>query len=194
MRSLFDGLRSAFYAAVFILFWAWLGLEVRAFDSGIPVRLPSGSRAAGVVFMAAGGILALACVALFATRGRGTPALFDPPQRFVAVGPYRWVRNPMYLGAGTLFLGFGLWHRSPSILLLGGFAWALIHLLVLFVEEPGLKRRFGESYQTYLESVPRWLPRRPATSPTEAAEGEPDRFDRTGRGEWADSDTGALNE
>lgn len=166
MRRLLDGLRTLVYATAFLLFWGWLGLSVRPLDDAFPLPLPAAARTLGAALMAVGGALALACVALFATRGRGTPAPFDPPRRFVAVGPYRWVRNPMYVGGITLFVGFGLWHRSPSIVLLAGLAWGLFHLFVMLVEEPGLKQRFGADYEAYLESVPRWIPSPPPADAT----------------------------
>lgn len=161
MRQILDGLRAAVYATAFILFWGWLGLSVRSLDAAWPFVLPAAARPAGAVLMAVGGALALACVALFVARGRGTPAPFDPPGRFVVVGPYRWVRNPMYVGAFVVLVGFGLWHRSPSIVALALLAWLLIHLFVVLVEEPGLARRFGAEYEAYRSSVNRWVPRRP---------------------------------
>lgn len=161
MGRLIDGLRSALYATVFLLVWGWLGLAVRPLDAALAVRLPPASRLLGVALMCAGGALALSCVALFAIRGRGTPAPFDPPRRFVAVGPYRWVRNPMYVGGVILFVGFGLRHRSASIVLLAALAWVLVHLFVVLVEEPGLRRGFGSDYEAYLEGVDRWVPRPP---------------------------------
>ena len=55
-------------------------------------------------------------VGIFVVRGRGTPAVFDAPREFVVVGPYKYVRNPMYIGALTLLIGFGLYQHSISIL------------------------------------------------------------------------------
>lgn len=78
------------------------------------------------------------------------------------MGPYRFVRNPMYLGGFLILLGFGLVRRSPAITLFA-FAWLLlVHLAVVALEEPDLRRKFGESYDDYRRGVPRWLPRRPA--------------------------------
>jgi len=70
-------------------------------SGGTPV--PTGWYAVGVI--AAGAALYLACVWIFAVVGRGTPGPWDPPQHFVAVGPYRWVRNPIYLAALLVVLG-----------------------------------------------------------------------------------------
>jgi protein-S-isoprenylcysteine O-methyltransferase Ste14 len=154
-------LRSAIYATAFLGLWAWLALQVRGFDARLGGELPGWARPLGAVLLAAGFALALASIGTFALLGRGTPAPFDPPRRFVAVGPYRFVRNPMYLGGLAMLAGFGLWRRSPAMFLFTAVGALAIHLFVVLVEEPGLERRFGESYLAYKRAVHRWLPRRP---------------------------------
>ena len=76
----------------------------------------------------------------------------------MAFGPFRYVRNPMSLGAVTLMMGLGLYEESISVLLLALLLFLFLHLVVIYVEEPGLERRFGESYRQYRQSVNRWLP------------------------------------
>ena len=111
-----------------------------------------------IVGTSTGGIIALACVATFVTRGQGTPAPFDPPRKFVAAGPYKFVRNPMYIGGFIVLLGFGLFQQSAAILLFT-LPWFLFaHLFVIFYEEPHLRATFGEPYNSYCRSVHRWLP------------------------------------
>lgn len=111
--------------------------------------------------MVVGATLALVCIGTFVVRGRGTPALFDPPREFVAAGLYRRTRNPMYIGGLTLLFGFGLANRSPAMLALTVALSLFMHWFVILYEEPGLKRRFGSSYERYLDSTPRWMPRFP---------------------------------
>jgi protein-S-isoprenylcysteine O-methyltransferase Ste14 len=101
------------------------------------------------------------CLWLFATRGRGTPAPFDPPQKLVWRGLYRWVRNPMYLGILALIAGEALFLRSGHILVYLICLACIIHLFVLLHEEDDLRRQFGAMYEDYKRDVPRWLPRRP---------------------------------
>ena len=118
----------------------------------------------GVLVLAAGGVLVLETTARFALQGRGTPAPWAPPERFVERGSYRFVRSPMYLGVILLILG--------QALLLGReilFAWAVVAWLIFEVslvtwEEPGLSGRFGESYDDYRRRVRRWIPTRPRSS------------------------------
>lgn len=97
----------------------------------------------------------------FVFRGRGTAAPFDPPRRLVVDGPYRYVRNPMYLGAMISLLGAAVCYQSLSLLvyLLVFALWA--HSFVVAYEEPRLRRTFGDEYAAYAARVGRWVPRRP---------------------------------
>ena len=113
----------------------------------------------GIVLGAAGSALALWCILAFAVIGKGTPAPFDPPRRLVIRGPYRYLRNPMYLGAALALLGAALFYRSlPLLAYLGAFL-LVTHGFVVWYEEPTLGRLFGDEYQAYRSRVRRWLPR-----------------------------------
>jgi len=102
-----------------------------------------------------------ACVWQFGANGRGTPAPIDPPRKLVVRGPYRWVRNPMYLGVLLFVLGEAIFFREVVLLLYFVFVASAIQVFVLGFEEPGLRRRFGALYSDYCNATPRWLPRRP---------------------------------
>jgi protein-S-isoprenylcysteine O-methyltransferase Ste14 len=160
MQGVFLALRAAVAAVLFVGLWTWLGQWVRRFDPAIGVVVPERVRPAGWILVVLGAGLTLACVTVFATRGQGTPAPFDPPRQFVASGPYRYVRNPMYWGAFWVIVGAGLVLRSPAILLLALAFWLFFHVFVLVYEEPALMSKFGESYERYRREVRRWLPRR----------------------------------
>lgn len=168
-QSWFNGLRSALYASGFIALLAWIALDLRSFDRIFGVALPASLVSIGFVVMLAGAALAISCIATFVVRGRGTPALFDPPRQFVAVGPYRYVRNPMYIGGFILFLGLALYLRSVSILLLAVVLVPVVHLLVVLYEEPTLRRKFDGPYENYLSTVARWLPRVPRANSSAAS-------------------------
>jgi len=161
MRQVFVAIRALLYAAGFLTLWGWLALRVRHLDMDRGLYLPFWTGFIGIGAFFAGALVVLSCVFSFVFEGRGTPAPFDPPRRFVASGPYRFVRNPMYLGAFLLLSGFGLFARSPSVLGLAVLAALLAHLFVVLVEEPGLTRRFGESYLAYKRTTNRWIPRHP---------------------------------
>jgi protein-S-isoprenylcysteine O-methyltransferase Ste14 len=115
----------------------------------------------GAALIGAGLVLDLWCFWVFLTVGRGTPATWDAPRRVVAVGPYRWVRNPIYIGALLAVTG-GAWLFLSLPLVVYTIVLALgFHLLVVAYEEPTLQARFGEEYESFRRSVPRWIPRLP---------------------------------
>lgn len=158
MKLFFIILRSMIYVPLFILLFGWLALKVRVYDKELGIILPQWASIIGIVSMAIGFILVLLCVIFFVTRGKGTPAVFDPPTEFVATGPYAYVRNPMYIGGFILLVGFGLYHLSLSILILAVILIVVFHFFVLTVEEPNLERLFGKSYLDYKKKINRWLP------------------------------------
>lgn len=139
---------------------------LRAF-AAVDTRWPPGAvswlpRALGAAVVIGGLALVAWCIGLFARVGKGTLAPWDPTSKLVAVGPYRFTRNPMITGVATILTGEALTVGSWRLGL-----WALIfvvfnHLYFLVVEEPGLERRFGESYAEYKRMVPRWIPRKPS--------------------------------
>lgn len=125
-----------------------------------PARLGTPHGVLGVVGIAAGATLMLACVTQFVTSGRGTPMPVDPPRELVVRGPYRFVRNPMYLGMVLTLLGELALEFSWGFVtyIVGWFAF--IHLLVVFYEEPTLRAKFGAAYERYTREVGRWWPKR----------------------------------
>jgi len=104
--------------------------------------------------------VALRCIWDFGWTGHGTPAPVAPPQRLVAVGFYRYVRNPMYLGFAVGWIG--LWvvfgRADPSVIAAVAAVAFGIHLFVLFYEEPTLRGKFGADYEVYCWNVHRWWP------------------------------------
>jgi protein-S-isoprenylcysteine O-methyltransferase Ste14 len=95
----------------------------------------------------------------FLIQGRGTPAPIDPPKELVAVGFYRYVRNPMYVGIFLTLIGHFLWFGYWSLLIYAIAVFIGFHTFVTYYEEPTLKRKFGASYEDYLNHVPRWIPK-----------------------------------
>jgi len=164
VKTVFIAIRTAFYAVCFVLLWGWLASGVRGYDARLNISLSPAWKPVGMLLMVPGAVLVLACLGNFILRGQGTPAPFDPPLTFVPSGPYRYVRNPMYIGAALVLGGYGLWERSAAIVIFALVFLLVFHLFVVLVEEPGLERRFGESYIAYKRVVHRWLPRAPAPS------------------------------
>jgi protein-S-isoprenylcysteine O-methyltransferase Ste14 len=152
--------RAVTYAALFIGFvlvylpgrlLSWTGI-VRPASMEVP-------QVAGMVIGAAGAAVALWCIFTFATIGRGTPAPFDPPRRLVIRGPYRFVRNPMYIGAGLALASAALFYESLPLLGYAALFFLATHVFVVGYEEPTLRRTFGQDYEAYCRQVRRWWPR-----------------------------------
>jgi len=123
-------------------------------------RLALGSwRAVGMLPLVLGTALLLVCNVLFVRQGRGTAAPYDPPRALVIRGPYRYVRNPMYVSATLIVLGWGLWMQAASLLIYTVLLTVAYRLFVRYYEEPRLRARFGPDYADYLASVPPWVPR-----------------------------------
>ena len=136
----------------------WLPWRLLAGDGGAPASVAW----VAVPVIAAGAALYFWCAWNFAAVGGGTPGPWDAPRRLVARGPYRWVRNPIYLGALLVVLGEAWLFASPRLLAYAGVMAVCFHLFVTGYEERTLARRFGRAYLEYRRAVPRWIPRRPA--------------------------------
>ena len=134
-----------------------LPLVVVLLDLGPRLELGP-ARYSGLVPLLVGLAMILRCFADFVHRGRGTPAIYDPPRELVVAGLYRYVRNPQYVGVVLVLLGEAL--LTGMVVLFGYAALMAVgySLFVRYYEEPTLGRLFGEQYARYREAVPRWLP------------------------------------
>src|SRR5262249_11288269 len=114
--NIFVLVRAITYAALFISF-VLVYLPARFLSwSGIVAPATTGVlQVAGMIMVMIAPAIALWCVFTFAFIGKGTPAPFDPPRKLVIRGPYRFVRNPMYIGAGMTLAGAALFYESLSI-------------------------------------------------------------------------------
>jgi protein-S-isoprenylcysteine O-methyltransferase Ste14 len=114
----------------------------------------------GLIPILIGAAIYFWCAWDFTFAGRGTPAPIDPPKELVVRGLYRYVRNPMYVGILSILLGEALLFSSRRLLVYTVIVFTLFFLFVTIYEEPHLKKKFGEPYRRYCNSVPRWLPLR----------------------------------
>ncbi len=113
----------------------------------------------GVVPLTLGAALYFWCAGAFTFIGKGTPAPIDAPKVLVIQGPYRWVRNPMYVAVLLVVLGEAILFHSIMLVVYALLFWFIVHSFVVLVEEPSLQAQFGASYETYRRVVPRWIPR-----------------------------------
>jgi protein-S-isoprenylcysteine O-methyltransferase Ste14 len=118
---------------------------------------PTGpSRAVGALLVFAGIALNVVCAKLFEDR-RTAIKPYEEPSKLVVDGPYRYTRNPMYLGMLSILGGVGLLLGSTvPFVVIPVFALVITQRFIL-VEEAMLAKRFGAVYASYCRSVRRWL-------------------------------------
>jgi protein-S-isoprenylcysteine O-methyltransferase Ste14 len=90
-------------------------------------------------------------------RSRTSIVPVRPATALVIVGPYRFTRNPMYVGLALLTCGLALFMNTwwPIVLLVP--VLLIVHLFVIAPEERYLRRRFGAEYEAYMDRVRRWV-------------------------------------
>lgn len=151
--------RAITYATLFVgLLLIYVPTRVLSWSGIVRPTAMEWPQIAGMIVGSTGAVVALWCVFTFAWIGRGTPAPFDPPRRLVIRGPYRFVRNPMYIGAGLALAGAALFYESVPLLAYGGMFLLASHFFVVWYEEPTLRRTFGQEYESYCRQVRRWWP------------------------------------
>src|SRR4051794_27324055 len=117
------------------------------------------------IVILAGAVVLLGAFIRFA-RADGTPAPVIPTVHLVVVGPYRYVRNPMYLAVLAIILGQSLLFGSAAVLLYAGMVLVAVMLFVRGYEEPTLELAYGDDYREYRRNVRGWVPRlRPWSEP-----------------------------
>lgn len=110
----------------------------------------------GLSLMLMAGSLALWGVRSFKAAGTNVDP-HKPATAFVRVGPYRFTRNPMYLGMVLLQFGLALTFSLDWALLGGFLLWLALDRLVVRAEEAYLLERFGGAYADYLAQTRRWI-------------------------------------
>jgi protein-S-isoprenylcysteine O-methyltransferase Ste14 len=139
---------------------AWVLTQYAATDTRWPAPMIAWPmRILGGIVLLGGLFLFAWCVSLFARVGQGTLAPWDPTRSLVAVGPYRYVRNPMITGVAAILAGEALITGSRALAVWLASFVAINFAYFVLVEEPGLARRFGAPYLEYKARVPRWIPR-----------------------------------
>lgn len=123
-----------------------------------PIAFPGDTwiRIAGVVFILAGLVLIFSALATFKRTGQD-PKPWTVSPELIVQGPYRWTRNPMYVGLTCILIGLGLALNNPWFLLLAGVALLIVHFLAVLPEEKYLNEKFGRSYAEYRTKVRRYF-------------------------------------
>jgi protein-S-isoprenylcysteine O-methyltransferase Ste14 len=121
----------------------------------VPVRRMI-SAIAGLLLLVAG-VGFIASARIHFTRTGQSPIPWKPSPELISQGPYRFTRNPMYLGITLFEFGLGLAVNNLWISLFAVPALVTVHFLAVLPEEKYLFEKFGESYKVYLTQVRRYL-------------------------------------
>ena len=149
-------LNAVLFFCIFMLAMPWLAH--RALPAALPIPASVGTWLAGVLALA--GIAAwLACLDSFSRSGRGTPLPADAPRKLVTTGLFRRTRNPIMAAELAVIWAEALYLASLGTVLYAITISVVAHVLVVHVEEPELRERFGQPYEDYCRDVSRWLPR-----------------------------------
>ena len=139
-----------------VIYLACLGLGF-AFEWLMPgAELPAWAQWIGAAVIVAG--VALMISFEFAFKRAGTDANpYRPSTALATDGPYRFSRNPAYLGMAITYVGIALAAAAPWALLMLAPAMLVIQYGVIAREERYLERLFGEDYLAYKRTTRRWI-------------------------------------
>ena len=140
---------------VALLVGPWLAVQ---FDASFPPINFGNYKYIGAGLFIIGFAFALYCASILFIPGKSRPAPYYAGGVFIIGGPYRYVRNPFLLAVIIALWGEAIYmQRWPMVAYALIFTW-VIHLWVVFFEEPSLEKRFPKEYKSYREVVPRWFP------------------------------------
>jgi protein-S-isoprenylcysteine O-methyltransferase Ste14 len=131
-----------------------------------------------VALLAAGAVVLVQAFVRFVVEGVGSPAPIAPTRQLVIGGPYRYVRNPMYLAVVAVIVGQALALGQPGLLAYAAVVAGAMAAFAHGYEEPTLSRRFGAQYQAYRRAVSAWWPCRHPWQPGQATTPPATRGDR----------------
>ncbi len=142
--------------AVWAFYFLHGGLTVASAWQGFwPLDWPAAvSTPIGIVSIAVGVLLFVSGVVAFRSFERVSGTRADS---LVTSGIYRYSRNPQNVGWGLVLLGTALVGRSAMAFAFAIPFWLILHLYLIFVEEPYLKNVYGDAYRDYMRATPRYL-------------------------------------
>ncbi|HTV68150.1 MAG TPA: isoprenylcysteine carboxylmethyltransferase family protein [Rhizobiaceae bacterium] len=121
-----------------------------------PVIFPEPWNWIGLVPIVGGAALTITGARLFGER-RTNIRTFNDPTILVTDGPFRFSRNPMYLGFALFLTGVGILLGALVPLIVGLSFWLIADRWYIPFEEAAMQRTFGEQYDEYRQKVRRWF-------------------------------------
>lgn len=124
---------------------------------------PTSAAASAVVSVASGWLLGGSLLQFRRQRTTFDPVHVAAVKSLVVQGPNRLTRNPMYVGMAGLLIAHAILRRSALAALPAAGFILVIDRAQIPVEESALSAKFGDDFEQYRSSVPRWLGRRSVT-------------------------------
>jgi protein-S-isoprenylcysteine O-methyltransferase Ste14 len=134
-----------------------LGVAVGYVVVPAPVPLSRTISAIGGVLLLIAGVSLIGAARVHFTRTGQNPIPWTPSPELILQGPYRFTRNPMYLGVTLVELGLGVAVNNLWISFFAVPALVIVHVIAVLPEERYLSKKFGERYKAYLAQVRRYL-------------------------------------
>jgi protein-S-isoprenylcysteine O-methyltransferase Ste14 len=125
----------------------------------VGTALPWPVRLLGTLLIVAGLLVVVPAFVRFVIEGAGTPAPVAETDRLVVGGPYRFIRNPMYVAVLLVIAGQAMLLGRGVLVVYGLAAAAAMVGFVKAYEEPHLLEVYGADYEAYRRAVPGWWPR-----------------------------------
>lgn len=117
---------------------------------------PDSFKIGGIIVYMLGISMQLYTTSLFGRYTQGTLAPWQPTQKLIIRGPYRYCQNPMIPSVLMMLLGETLFFNTLGIMVWVCILFAMNTIYFIFKEEPSMLTRFGEAYNEYKKHVPSW--------------------------------------
>jgi protein-S-isoprenylcysteine O-methyltransferase Ste14 len=152
-----DGAKVRFPPPLVFLGAIVLGVIVQHKAMPLSLVFARGLRLAAAVLILACGVSLVASARILFKRTGQNPIPWKPTPELILQGPYRFTRNPMYVGVTLFVIGLGLAVNNLWISLFAAPALLVVHVIAVLPEERYLAAKFGESYRSFLAQVRRYL-------------------------------------
>ncbi|HKV43835.1 MAG TPA: isoprenylcysteine carboxylmethyltransferase family protein [bacterium] len=151
------GARVRFPPPLIVVICILVGVVFQYAVTRAPVPVDRAISAMGGILILMIGLGFIASARILFMRTGQNPAPWTPSSELILKGPYRFTRNPMYLGITLFEIGSGLAVNNLWISLFAAPALVTVHFIAVLPEERYLSKKFGESYKTYRAQVRRYL-------------------------------------
>ena len=139
------------------LIWTVVGVVVHYSVARAPIPVERMISAVGGVLILLVGVGIIASARMHFTRTGQNPIPWKPSPELILEGPYRFTRNPMYVGVTLMQIGLGVAFNNFWIVMFAPLALLINHFVAVLPEERYLSEKFGDSYKRYLTQVRRYF-------------------------------------